>query len=166
MLHENIRLTKFFILGVSLQVLVFESWNFLGYVDPLFYIIFLLIYKFDGSHIPFILLSFSLGLVLDLLTQNPGSNTISCLTIGYIRPFLINLSFGVNANVPNGMISGTKIEQRILFVGLIILIHHLIYFSISYFSFLAYLNIIKNTILTGILTSIVVALTFGFMSKK
>ena len=166
MLHENIRLAKFFILGVLLQVLVFESWDFLGYIDPIFYIIFLLIYKFDGSQTKFILLSFSLGLIVDLLTQNPGSNTISCLTIGYIRPFLINFSFGVNADISNGMISGTRIENRILFAGLIILIHHLIYFSISYFSFLAYLNVLKNTILTGILTSILITITLGFISKR
>jgi len=166
MSNENIRLAKFFILGVLLQVLVFESWDFLGYVDPLFYIIFLLIYKFDGSQTQFILLSFSLGLIVDLLTLNPGSNTISCLTIGYIRPFLINFSFGVNADISNGMISGTRIENRILFAGLIILIHHLIYFSISYFSFLAYLNVLKNTILTGILTSILITITLGFISKR
>ena len=166
MSNENIRLAKFFILGVLLQVLVFESWDFLGYVDPLFYIIFLLIYKFDGSQTQFILLSFSLGLIVDLLTLNPGSNTISCLTIGYIRPFLINFSFGVNADISNGMISGTRIENRILFASLIILIHHLIYFSISYFSFLAYLNVLKNTILTGILTSILITITLGFMSKR
>jgi len=166
MLHENIRLAKYFILGVLLQVLVFESWNFLGYIDPIFYIIFILIYKFDGSQIQFILLSFTLGLVIDLLTQNPGSNTISCIVISYIRPFLINFSFGVSADISNGMLSGTRLENRILFVGLIIFIHHLVYFSVSYFSFSAYIDILKNTILTGLLTSILIAITLGFISKR
>ena len=145
MLHENLRLLKFFILGISLQVLFFEAWDFLGYIDPIFYILFLLIYKFDKPQTQFILLSFSLGLIIDILTQNPGSNTISCLIISYIRPVLINFSFGVNADVSNGMINGTRLENRILFVGLIIFFHHLIYFSVSYFSFSAYIDIIKNT---------------------
>jgi len=166
MLHENLRLAKFFILGVLLQVFIFESWGFLGYINPIFYIIFLLIYQFDKSQIQFILLSFLLGLIIDTLTQNPGSNSVSCLIIAYIRPFLINFSFGVNADISNGMISGTKIENRILFAGLVILIHHFIYFSISYFSFSAYLNILKNTFLTGLLTSILISITLGFISKR
>lgn len=166
MLNENLRLTKYFILGVLLQVLVFESLDFFGYIDPIFYVIFLLIYKFDGSETKFILLSFTLGLLVDLLTQNPGSNTISCLIISYIRPVLINFSFGVNADVSNGMINGTRLENRILFVGLIIFFHHLIYFSVSYFSFSAYIDIIKNTILTTLLTAILIGITLGFISKK
>ena len=166
MLHENLRLLKFFILGISLQVLFFEAWDFFGYIDPIFYILFLLIYKFDKPQTQFILLSFSLGLIIDILTQNPGSNTISCLVIGYIRPFLINFSFGINADISNGMVSGTRIKNRILFAGSVILIHHFIYFSISYFSFFAYLTILKNTILTSLLTSALMLITFGFISKR
>ncbi len=37
MLHENLRLLKFFILGILLQVLFFEAWDFFGYIDPIFY---------------------------------------------------------------------------------------------------------------------------------
>ena len=166
MLHENLRLAKYFILAIFLQVLVFEAWDFLGYIDPIFYLLFIIIYRFDKSQNQLILLSFTLGIIIDLLTQNPGSNTISCLIISYIRPFLINFSFGVNADISNGMISGTRIENRILFSGLVIIIHHLIYFSISYFSFLSYIPIIKNTILTSLLTSVLIAISLGFISKR
>ena len=166
MVHENLKIAKYFILGIVVQVTVFESWDFLGYLDPIFYIIFLLVYKFDGSRLQFVLLSFTLGLLIDLITQNPGSNTISCLVTAYIRPLLINFSFGVNADISNGMLSGTKIKNRVLFSGLIILIHHFIYFFVSYFSFLAFANILKNTILTGLLTSILIAISLGFISKK
>ena len=166
MLHENLRLLKYFILGALLQITVFESFDFLGYIDPLFYLIFILIYKFDGNHIKLILLSFSLGLIIDLLTQNPGSNTISCIIIAYIRPLLINFSFGVNSDISNGMLSGTRIENRFLFIVLIIIIHHFIYFSISYFSYSALINILRDTFLTALLTIILIGITLGFISKK
>ena len=166
MLHENVRLLKYYILGSLLQITVFESFDFLGYIDPIFYLIFILIYKFDGNHIKLILLSFSLGLIIDLLTQNPGSNTISCIIIAYIRPLLINFSFGVNSDISNGMVSGTRIENRFLFVVLIILIHHFIYFSISYFSYSALISILRDTFLTALLTIILIGITLGFISKK
>ena len=166
MLHENVRLLKYYILGSLLQITVFESFDFLGYIDPIFYLIFILIYKFDGNHIKLILLSFSLGLIIDLLTQNPGSNTISCIIIAYIRPLLINFSFGVNSDISNGMVSGTRIENRFLFVVLIILIHHFIYFSISYFSYSALISILRDTFLTTLLTIILIGITLGFISKK
>jgi hypothetical protein len=79
---------------------------------------------------------------------------------------LINFSFGVNADISNGMVSGTRLANRILFVGLMIFIHHLVYFSVSYFSFSAYIDILKNTILTGLLTSILIAITLGCISKR
>ena len=166
MLHENVRLLKYYILGSLLQITVFESFDFLGYIDPIFYLIFILIYKFDGNHIKLILLSFSLGLIIDLLTQNPGSNTISCIIIAYIRPLLINFSFGVNSDISNGMVSGTRIENRFLFIVLIILIHHFIYFSISYFSYSALISILRDTFLTTLLTIILIGITLGFISKK
>tara|TARA_B100000530_G_scaffold335477_1_gene287646 strand:- start:2460 stop:2960 length:501 start_codon:yes stop_codon:yes gene_type:complete len=166
MLHENVRLLKYYILGSLLQITVFESFDFLGYIDPIFYLIFILIYKFDGNHIKLILLSFSLGLIIDLLTQNPGSNTISCIIIAYIRPLLINFSFGVNSDISNGMVSGTRIENRFLFIVLIILIHHFIYFSISYFSYSALISILRDTFLTALLTIILIGITLGFISKK
>tara|TARA_B100000965_G_C19173679_1_gene575712 strand:- start:77 stop:577 length:501 start_codon:yes stop_codon:yes gene_type:complete len=166
MLHENVRLLKYYIVGALLQISIFESFDFLGYIDPIFYLIFILIYKFDGNHIKLILLSFSLGLIIDLLTQNPGSNTISCIIIAYIRPLLINFSFGVNSDISNGMVNGTRIENRFLFVVLIILIHHFIYFSISYFSYSALINILRDTFLTALLTIILIGITLGFISKK
>jgi hypothetical protein len=166
MLLENLRLVKYFFLGIILQIIFFESWDFLGYIDPVFYIIFFLIYKFDGAKIKFIILCFSLGLIMDLITQNPGANTIASLIIGYIRPFLINFCFGVNADISNGMISGTRIEHRILLTILIVFTHHLVYFVVSYFSADSIIFIVKNTILTGILTFIVISITLGFISKK
>ena len=115
MLNDNFQLIKYFFVGIIFQVIFFESWSFLGYFNPFFYIIYLLIYRFDKSQTKLIFTSFLLGLILDLLTNNPGSNTIACLSVSYVRPFLINFSFGISGNSISSILSKSKIESRLLF---------------------------------------------------
>ena len=166
MLNDNFQLIKYFFVGIIFQVIFFESWSLLGYFNPFFYIIYLLIYRFDKSQTKLIFTSFLLGLILDLLTNNPGSNTIACLTVSYVRPFLINFSFGISGNTISSILSKSKIESRLLFIGIVILIHHLIYFLISYFSALAIISIIKSTIINGVLSFIVLTISFEFIKKN
>ena len=65
MLNDNFQLIKYFFVGIIFQVIFFESWSFLGYFNPFFYIIYLLIYRFDKSQTKLIFTSFLLGLILD-----------------------------------------------------------------------------------------------------
>ncbi|MBN09719.1 MAG: hypothetical protein CMC79_05045 [Flavobacteriaceae bacterium] len=166
MLKINLQLTFFYLAGLILQVFFFELWDLFGYIDPMFYIIFIIFYQFDGSKSQFIILSFSLGFFIDILTQNPGANSISCLLISFIRPLLINFSFGINSDISHGMITGTRVKDRFLFLGLTILFHHLFYFITTYFSFYLILNILISTILTGILSFILIGIVLGLMIKK
>ena len=166
MLNNNFELVKYFFIGIIFQIIFFESWSFLGHFNPFFYLIYIVIYRFDKSHTKLIITSFFLGLILDLLTGNPGSNTIACLTVSYLRPFLINFSFGISGNSTSGIFSNNKIESKLLFIGLVILFHHFIYYLISYFSLLAYFNIIKGTIINGSLSFIIIVISLGLINKK
>ena len=166
MLNDDLTLVKYFFIGIIFQVIFFESWSFLGYFNPFFYVIYILIYRFDKSNTKLIITSFFLGLILDLLTGNPGSNTIACLTVSYLRPFLINFSFGITGNSISGIFSKNKIENRLLFIGLVILIHHFIYYLTSYFSLLAYLNIVKSTFINSFLSFVIIIISLGLIDKK
>ena len=166
MLNDNLELVKYFFIGIFFQIIFFESWSFLGYFNPFFYIIYIVTYRFDKSNTKLIITSFFLGLILDFLTGNPGSNTIACLTVSYLRPFLINFSFGISGNSTTGILSDNKIENRLLFIGLVILIHHFIYYLTSYFSLLAYLNVIKGTVINSFLSFIIIIISLGLIDKK
>lgn len=166
MLQENIQIGITFFVLIILQFLVFSNIDFFGFINPFVYLLFLVRYRLDGNQSIFILNSFALGFFVDLILGTAGAHTIATLTVAYLRPLIVGFSFGINADVPYAMIKGTRISNQLTYLGLIIFLHALIYYSISYFSWLAFFQIMKNAILTSVLTFILIWLILGFYKTK
>ena len=115
-----------FILLLFLQVFLLNNINLFGFINPNLYLLFFIVYRFDTNQTLLIFLGFLMGLLLDLLTQGSGAHTIASLTIAFIRPIIIRTSFGVNHDIPMGMIEGTQQNQRIFYILMMIIIHHLL----------------------------------------
>ena len=156
MSRYNIVLILQFILLLFVQAFLLSNINFFGFINPNLYLLFFLMYRFNGDRTMLIILGFLMGLLLDLLTQGSGGHTIASLTITYLRPYIIRFSFGVNYDVPMGMIRGSLVNQRVAYFLQMILIHHLLLFVVIYFSFDNILTIIKNTFLSAFFTFILV----------
>ena len=166
MSRYNIVLTLQFILLLFVQAFLLSNINFFGFINPNLYILFFLMYRFDGDRTVLIILGFLMGLLLDLLTQGSGGHTIASLTITYLRPYIIRFSFGVNYDVPMGMIRESLVNQRIAYFLQMILIHHLLLFVVIYFSFDNILTIIKNTFLSAFFTFILVYISLGLFKER
>ena len=166
MLQENIQIGITFFVLIILQFLVFSNIDFFGFINPFVYLLFLVRYRLDGNQSIFILNSFALGFSVDLILGTAGAHTIATLTVAYLRPLIFGFSFGINADVPYAMIKGTRISNQLTYLGLIIFLHALIYYSISYFSWLAFFQIMKNAFLTSVLTFILIWLILGFYKTK
>ena len=155
-----------FILLLFVQAFLLSNINFFGFINPNLYLLFFLMYRFDGDRTALIILGFLMGLLLDLLTQGSGGHTIASLTITYLRPYIIRFSFGVNYDVPMGMIRGSLVNQRVAYFLQMILIHHLLLFVVIYFSFDNILTIIKNTFLSAFFTFILVYFSLGLFKER
>ena len=166
MSRYNIVLTLQFILLLFVQAFLLSNINFFGFINPNLYILFFLMYRLDGDRTALIILGFLMGLLLDLLTQGSGGHTIASLTITYLRLYIIRFSFGVNYDVPMGMIRGSLVNQRVAYFLQMILIHHLLLFVVIYFSFDNILTIIKNTFLSAFFTFILVYFSLGLFKKR
>lgn len=166
MSRYNIVLTLQFILLLFVQAFLLSNINFFGFINPNLYILFFLMYRLDGDRTALIILGFLMGLLLDLLTQGSGGHTIASLTITYLRPYIIRFSFGVNYDVPMGMIRGSLVNQRVAYFLQMILIHHLLLFVVIYFSFDNILTIIKNTFLSAFFTFILVYISLGLFKER
>ena len=160
-----ISIFQFFLL-LFLQSFLINQINLFGFINPNLYLLFLIVYRLDANPTLLIILGFALGLLLDLLTQGAGGHTIASLTIAFLRPFIIRFSFGVNYDVPMGMIKGSLLTQRLLYLLLIIFVHHLVLFIIIYFSFENILSILKNTLFTSFFTFILVYICLGLYKEK
>lgn len=166
MSRYNIVVILQFILLLFVQAFLLSNINFFGFINPNLYLLLFLMYRFDGDRTALIILGFLMGLLLDLLTQGSGGHTIASLTITYLRPYIIRFSFGVNYDVPMGMIRGSLVNQRVAYFLQMILIHHLLLFVVIYFSFDNILTIMKNTFLSAFFTFILVYISLGLFKER
>ena len=164
--RDNIlHIFQFFLL-LFLQSFLLNNINLFGFINPNLYLLFIIIYRLDGNPTLLIIIGFVMGLLLDLLTQGSGGHTIATLTIAFLRLPIIKFSFGVNYDVPMGMIKGSLLRQRLLYFMLMVVIHHLVLYSIVYFSFDNTITILKNTIFTSFFTFIMVFISLGLFREK
>ena len=142
-----ILLISFFSL-VFFQIFVFNNMNIFGFVNPIIYIVFLVIYSFDSDQTLFILICFLLGFSIDFFSQSGGAHTIATLTMSFLRPILIRNSYGVTSEIPVSFHTDARRINKYTFLSLLFILHHLIYFSIIFFDWTAIHLILKNTFLT------------------
>jgi rod shape-determining protein MreD len=160
-----ISIFQFFLL-LLLQAFLLNNINFFGFINPNIYLLYIIVYRLDGNPTLIIILGFIMGILLDLLSQGSGGHTIATLTIAFIRPFIIRFSFGVNYDVPMGMIKGSLLNQRLLYLSMMVVIHHLILYSVIFSSFENTVNILKNTLFTSFFTFILVFVSLGLFKEK
>ncbi|MEC7068982.1 MAG: rod shape-determining protein MreD [Bacteroidota bacterium] len=164
--RDNIlHIFQFFLL-LFLQSFLLNNINLFGFINPNLYLLFIIIYRLDGNPTLLIIIGFVMGLLLDLLTQGSGGHTIATLTIAFLRLPIIKFSFGVNYDVPMGMIKGSLLRQRLLYFMLMVVIHHLVLYSIVYFSLDNTITILKNTLFTSFFTFIMVFISLGLFREK
>jgi len=149
-----------FTLLVLVQVLVFNNLNFFGFINPMVYILFLYWYPIKENRAAFIGLSFLLGFLIDFFSDTMAINAASTITIAYLRPAIMRFVFGVNYEFQSFKVSNATLLQQFTFLALLIVVHHLVLFTLEIFSFANLLLILKKVISTSI-ASLVLCLLFG-----
>ena len=162
---SSLQLVSMFVLMVLLQVMLFNNLQLFGFINPMVYLFFIIMYRFESDQTLFILLSFILGFSIDFLSQSGGAHSIATLTIGFLRPLLIRNAFGVTAEIPTSFYNDSRTLNKTIFLALVISIHHLLYFSFVFFNWHAIYLILKNTLLASVFSLILIALLSSFYKK-
>ena len=155
-----------FIALLFFQTFVFNNMNIFGFINPMIYLVFLVIYNFDSDQMLFILVCFLLGFLTDFFSQSGGAHTIATLTASFLRPILIRNSFGVTSEIPVSFQVDKRKINKFTFLSLVLILHHLIYFSVVFFNWSAIYLILKNTILTFIFSLILSVMVLNFYNKS
>jgi hypothetical protein len=155
-----------FIILVLLQVVLLNHINFLGYINPYIYIIFILLFPLNGSKSLLIFLSFLLGLSVDFFGDSGGVHAAACVFSGYIRPLLLKFAFGVSYEYNMVKIHKVPLGERITYIGSMVFLHHIILFSLEIFNLSHILLILKSTLFSGIFSILLIVITLILFSKK
>jgi hypothetical protein len=156
-----------FILLLAAQVLVFNNINFLCYINPYPYVLFVLLYPVNSNKYGLLIASFLLGITLDYFTDSGGVHAASCLILAMIRPSIFRFSFGLSYEYQTVKINDNLTPERFSFILLAIVIHHYIMYTLELFEFQLILIILWRTLISSIFTIIIgVLLIYLFKPSK
>ncbi len=155
-----------FLLLVLAQVLVFNKLNFMGFINPMIYILFLYWYPIKQRRGVFILISFLLGFTIDVFSDTLAFHTIACITMAYLRPTIMRFVFGVNFEFQSFKLTNTTKAQQITFLAFLIIGHHTIFFLLEIFSLDHLLLLLKKIVFTSIGTLLLCVLITSLFSAE
>lgn len=144
-----------FILLLAAQVVVFNNINFLGYINPFPYILFIILYPVNSNKTGLLMASFFLGLLVDMFCNSGGVHAAACLVLAFVRPYIFKFSFGLSYEYQTVKLNDVLTPQRFSFILAAVVIHHFILFLLEIFQVSFILEILLKTIISTIFTIII-----------
>jgi cell shape-determining protein MreD len=161
----SINIIRFLVL-VLFQALIGNHINFLGYINPYIYILFIILYPTKNNRVLFIFLSFLLGLSIDLFTDSGGIHAAACVFVAYARPLLLRSSFGVQYENYALKFDNIELGDKLSYITFLTLLHHTILFSLEIFSISKIILIFQKTLFSSIFTILMCMLITIIFSRK
>lgn len=155
-----------FISLVLLQVLLFNNINFLGYINPYIYIIFIAFFPVKNNRAIIIFLSFLIGLSIDIFSDTGGIHAAACVFIAYIRPVILKFSFGMIYEHQSIKFDTVEFGEKLVYISILTAIHHFVLFYFELFSFSKIILILQKTLFSSIFTILLIILMTIIFSKR
>lgn len=155
-----------FVILLLVQVLICNHINFYGYINPYIYIIFIFLFPIKDERLVFLLVSFMLGMLVDLFSDSGGVHAAASVSLAYARPILLKSSFGMQYEHHSIKFSNTDLGSLITYISFGTLIHHLILFSLEIFNISNILLTLQKTLFSSIFTVILSVLIIILFSRN
>ncbi len=144
-----------FILLLAAQILLFNNINFLGFINPFPYILFIILYPVNGNKYGLLAASFFLGLLMDMFLNSGGVHATACLVLAFFRPAIFKFSFGLSYEYQTVRLNDVVTPERFSFLLLAVVLHHTVLFILEIFTFNFFFNIIVRTLVSTLFTLII-----------
>ena len=160
-------ITRFIIL-VLLQIFIFNNIQLSGYINPYFYILFILLLPFETPGWIMLFLSFLLGFSIDIFSQTLGIHASASVFMAFCRPSVLRMIAPRDSYEP-----GTF--PRIYFYGfswffkytsILVFIHHMFLFYIEVFTISDFFLTLLRVILSSTFTITLIVISQYFIYKK
>jgi hypothetical protein len=151
---------RFFFL-IFFQGLILNHVNLGGYINPYFYIYFILLLPFSTPRWMLLILAFILGIGIDMFTNTIGLNAAACVIMAFARPFVISaISSG-----PESLIGDTPslknqgLKWFLYYAIILILVHHISLFYLEIFRLSEFIATFVRVLLSSAFTLILVMIS-------
>ena len=164
---EFIRHSYRFVLFAAIQSLIFNQLEIGFGIQFMIYPLFILLLPYQLNVYVLLFISFSLGLIIDAISNTYGLHASSALLVAYMRPYLFKIF-----EPRDGYEQPMELSYRnmpfgwILYVhGSLFLLHHLWFFTIEIFKFNEMLFVLQKTMLS-LPCSFIVGILFQLIFVK
>ena len=155
-----------FILLLLVQVIICNNIDFLGFINPYIYILFIFLFPIRENRMVLLFTSFLLGILIDIFSDSGGVHAAAAVSLAYIRPVLLKSSFGMLYEHQSVKFRNTELGSLITYLILGTLSHHLILFSLEIFNISRILLILKKTLFSSIFTIILSLIIIILFSRN
>jgi len=139
---------------VLLQVLILNNVHIAGYATPFLYIYFILRMEANISRNEAMLWGFALGLCIDIFSNTPGMNAAATVMLAFVRPIFLRLFTPRDNQEILPSLKNLGFSSYVKYLLVAVFTHHMMLFTIAFFSFsdiqTLLIRIVSSTILTVI----------------
>ena len=150
-----------FIVLVLVQVLVIKNIELGRFINPFVYVLFILILPFETPKWMLLLVSFLMGITIDMFYDTAGMHAAACVFMAYIRPGILKLfsprdgyEFGIQPTIQY-----LGIPWFLSYAGILILLHHTILFYIEIFRLHEFFSTFFRVLCSSFFTIVLVVIS-------
>lgn len=155
-----------FILLVIVQVFLLDNIQFLGYINPMIYVLFIFSLPTRMPRIPLLLLGFLLGIIIDMFNNTPGLHTSATVLIAFLRQPVINMFVEVDEGYnPTPSVRIFGVSAYIKYAITLVFVHHATLFFMESLSFLNIGLLIPKILLSTLVTLVLILIIQSFGKK-
>jgi len=155
-----------FILLILVQVFVLDNIQFMGYINPMIYVLFILSLPVRFPRWLLLILAFIMGMIIDVFSNTIGIHTFATVFIAFFREPVINIftSIDEGSNLTPSFHS-FGVSAYVKYVIVLVLLHHFTLFFLESFSFLNFSFLIPKILISSIVTILLIFAIQSFKSK-
>jgi rod shape-determining protein MreD len=157
-----------FILIVLFQGLMLNNVELGGYINPYFYVVFILLLPLETPAWLVLIIGFILGITIDTFTSTLGMHVSATVFMAFCRNYLLKLiqprggyDYGLK---PNVQMMG--VIWYLLYSGILVLLHHLFLFYVESFKFTQFFSTMGRALVSTFFTMVLIFIfqLFGYKS--
>ena len=155
-----------FIFLILLQVFILDNIQFMGYINPMIYVLFILSLPVRFPKWALLILAFIMGLIIDVFSNTAAMHSFALVFAAFLRTPVINIFTSIDeGSNPTPSFHTFGVSAYVKYVVILVLIHHFILFFIESFSFLHLTLLIPKIIFSSTVTILLILGLQSFKSK-
>jgi len=150
-----------FIFLIFFQVMILNHINFSGFINPYFYVYFILLLPFVTPKWLLLVSAFLIGFSIDFFSNTIGINAAASVMMAFARPYVIKaISTGTEYEVgERPSLKNQDFKWFVYYCVILILIHHFVLFFLEIFRFREFFITLFRVVLSSAFTFLLVMLS-------